>query len=240
MNTIVIACRTIADELNMVVRESGCDYPILWIESGLHINPDSLKKRLQEELDHLSNVERVLMAFGYCGNSLLGLTPPSYKMIFPRVDDCITLLLGSGEKRKEVSKEMGTYFLTKGWLDYEKNIWFEYQETVKRHGKEQTDEIYKVILQHYQRLGIIATGAYGLEDFLTRTRTIAETLNLQHQVIPGTLRYIKKLLIGPWDEEFVIINPGETVLLEHIYGGTRQPVNNDLDMTAGEKSQRIG
>lgn len=230
MNTLVIACNTIADELNLAVKETGCDYPILWIASGLHMQPDSLKKRLQEELNHISNVEQVLLAFGYCGNSLLGLTPPSYQMIFPRVDDCITLLLGSCQRRKEVSGEMGTYFLTKGWLEYEKNIWFEYQETVKRHGKAKTDRIYRMILEHYERLGIIETGAYGLEDFLENTRTIAETLKLKHHVIPGTLQYIKKLLTGPWDDDFVTINPGEAVALEHIYGGKEQPDSHFLSI----------
>jgi len=218
MKTVIIACHTIADELNNLINETGCTYPVLWIQSGLHNSPELLKKHLQEELDHLSNVDQVLLAFGYCGNALLELTPPSYKMIFPRVDDCISLLLGSSRNRKEISGAMGTYFLTKGWLENERNIWFEYQETVKRHGKTRTDQIYKLLLKHYERLGIIETGAYQLESILETTHTIAETLELKHEVIPGTLEYLKKLLTGPWDEEFVIINPGETVTLTHIYG----------------------
>jgi hypothetical protein len=224
MNTVIVACRTIAEELNAVVNEINCKYPILWIESSLHIEPESLKKRMQEELDHISNVDQVLLAFGYCGNALLGLKASNYKMIFPRVDDCITLLLGSCGKRKEVSNEMGTYFLTKGWLDYEKNIWVEYQETVKRYGKVKADKIYKVILQHYERLGVIETNAFPMEDFLKRTQQIAKDLNLKQEVIPGTLRYIKKLLTGPWDEEFVLIKPNETITLEHIYGGALEQV----------------
>ena len=226
MNTLIIACRTIADELNMAIQATDCTYPVLWIESGLHLYPDALKKRLQEELDHISNVDQVLMAFGYCGNALLGITPPTFKMIFPRVDDCISLLLGSCEKRKEISDEMGTYFLTHGWLQYEKNIWSEYQEAVKRYGKQRADKIYKVLLQHYKRLGVIETGAYQLEAFLEKTHLIAEDLKLGHQVIPGTLRYIKKLLTGPWDDEFTVIEPGETVAFGHIYGANWNAVKN--------------
>ena len=220
MNTLIIACRTISDELNLAVKETGCDYPILWIESGLHINPDALRIRLQEEMEHLSNIEQVLMAFGYCGNSLLGLIPPTYRMIFPRVDDCITLMLGSCQKRKEISDEMGTYFLTKGWLDYEKNIWVEYQDTIKRMGKSKADRVYNLLLKHYKRLAVIDTGAYKMEDFLSRSQNVAKDLKLEHQTVPGTLRYLKKLLTGPWDEEFITIQPGETVILDHIYGDT--------------------
>lgn len=232
MKTLVIACNTIVEELNMACSEVNCEYPILWIESGLHIQPDSLKKRLQEELNSISNVDQVLLAFGFCGNSLLGLKPPSYKMIFPKVDDCITLLLGSREKRKEVSSEMGTYFLTKGWLNYERNIWFEYQHAVKRYGQVKADKIFYLILGHYERLGIIETGAFNLADLVERTKVIADGLKLKHQVIPGTLRYIKKLLTGPWDEEFVVINPGEIVTMEHMCGGTTETDANILNINS--------
>lgn len=221
MNTVIVACRTIEDELNMVVRETGCKYPILWIESGLHSDPDSLRKRLQEELNRISNADQVLMAFGFCGNSLISLTPPSYRMIIPRADDCITLLLGSCEKRREISDETGTYFLTKGWLKYEKNIWAEYQETVKRFGKVEADDIYETIFQNYTRLGIIETGAFELDEISDMTQNIAKDLKFKHQIIPGTLKFIKKLVTGPWNEEFIIINPGETISINHLYGSNK-------------------
>lgn len=216
MTTLIIACHTIMDELNMAIKETACDFPVLWIESGLHIYPNSLNKRLQEELNRLSNVDQVLMAFGYCGNALLGLTPASFRLIFPRVDDCISLLLGSQQSRKELSEEMGTYYLTKGWLDYESNIWQEYQNSVKRHGKDRTDRVFKQILAHYRRLAVINTGAYEVPEFLETTENIAETFGLSHQVVPGSTRYLKKLLMGPWDDEFVIIDQGTTVKLEHL------------------------
>ncbi|MBI5584480.1 MAG: DUF1638 domain-containing protein [Deltaproteobacteria bacterium] len=225
MNTVIIACRTIAEELRVALGETACPFPVLWIESGLHIKPDSLKTRLQEELDHIGNVGQVLLAFGYCGNALLGLRAGGFQLIFPRVDDCITLMLGSGSRRQEIGRECGTYFLTKGWLDYERNIWMEYQETVKRHGKERTDRIFKTMLRHYRRLGVIDTGAYDLDGFLERVRDIGAVLALQTQVIPGTLAYLKKLLTGPWDEDFITIHPGETVTVGHIYGSTAVPAS---------------
>jgi hypothetical protein len=218
MNTLIVACRTIAEELRVAVRQTGCQYPILWIESGLHIDPDSLRKRLQGELDHLENIGLVLLAFGYCGNALLGLRPGNCRLIFPRADDCITLMLGSGARRDEICRECGTYFLTRGWLDYERNIWVEYQASVERFGKEKARRIYRAMLRHYRRLGIIDTGAYDLGSFLERVQAIADGLELRPQVIQGTLDYIKKLLTGPWDEDFITINPGETVTMEHIFG----------------------
>ncbi|MCR4435469.1 MAG: DUF1638 domain-containing protein [Clostridiales bacterium] len=217
MRSVIVACNTISDELNMAIRETGCTYPVLWIESGLHTYTNLLRKRLKKELEQISNVDQILLAFGFCGNALLGLSS-SATIIFPKVEDCITLLLGSPEKRRKLSEEMGTYFLTKGWLDFEQNIWVEYQKSLNRLGREKTERIYQMLLSHYKRLGVVETGAYDLDEFCRRSREIANSLNLKHHVIPGTLRYLKKLLTGPWDEEFVTVNPGEHITLEHIYG----------------------
>ncbi|MDR3552577.1 MAG: DUF1638 domain-containing protein [Clostridia bacterium] len=237
MDTLIIACRTIADELTMAVKETGCSYPILWIDSGLHIQPDSLRKRLQQELDHLSNIDTALLAFGYCGNSVIGLRPPSFQLIIPRADDCITLLLGSRERRRQISENECTYYLTKGWLDFEKNIWVEYQQCVTRYGKEKADRVFEMMLAHYTSLGIIETGAFDLEEFFERTEVIAEALRLSRRVIPGTLRYIKKLLTGPWDDEFITIGPGEAVSEAHIFGQRlMQPVSSNA-VSAGERPQ---
>ena len=148
MKTIVIACHTLKDELNRAIRETGCEYPVLWIESGLHLYTETLNKRLQLELERISNVDRVLLAFGYCGNVLLGLKSPHAELVFPCVDDCISLLLGSQQARRNISEEMGTYYLTKGWLEFESNIWREYQYAVKRYGEEKAERLFKQILNH--------------------------------------------------------------------------------------------
>ena len=63
MNSIIIACSTISDELNLAIKETGCRFPVLWIESGLHIKPENLKIRLQQELDHIDNIEQVILGF---------------------------------------------------------------------------------------------------------------------------------------------------------------------------------
>jgi hypothetical protein len=209
LDTIILACNTIANELNLAVKETGSNHPVYWIESGLHNNPKVLKDHLQSELDKLSNVDCVLLAFGFCGNAVLGLKTGSFKLVIPRVDDCISLLVGSEENRRKIG--IGTYFLTKGWVDNERNVWEEYKQTVKKYGRERTDRIYKTLLNHYCHLGIIDTGAYDLNSFLPTSEAIAKDLDLEHVIIPGTMEYFNKLLTGPYDNDFVVIGPQSEV-----------------------------
>jgi len=39
MGAVIIACNTIKDEVNKVIEEERIDYPVIWIESGLHKFP---------------------------------------------------------------------------------------------------------------------------------------------------------------------------------------------------------
>lgn len=216
MGTIIVACQTIRDEVNLAIAETGVPYPVLWIESGLHNFPDRLGQKIQQEINNIENVETILLAFGYCGNSLLGITSSRAQLIIPRVDDCISLLLGSYERRQSMDKEIGTYFLTKGWLENEQNLVSEYERCVVRYGKEKALRVMKLMLNNYHRLMVINTQAYQAEGVLTKTKWFADVLGLSHEEIEGSSRLLKKLLLGPWDAEFAIIQAGEKVTLEHM------------------------
>ena len=71
MKTAVISCRTVEDEVTAAAARAGVDYPVAWLESGLHNTPNILRERFQETLDGL-DAERVLLAMGYCGNAISG------------------------------------------------------------------------------------------------------------------------------------------------------------------------
>ncbi len=215
MSKIILACRTLNEEVSRAIEESGVDYPVKWVESGLHNFPDKLRSTLQREIDDISNVDTIILCYGYCGNSLLGLKSEEARLVVPRVDDCISLLLGSYRKRIELSRETGTYFLTRGWLVNESNIVMEYERCVERFGEERAKKIFRTLLNHYHRLAFIDTGTYPLDDArVQNARAIMEQLGLQPCVVPGSVEYLRRLLTGPWDEDFVVLEPGEALSFE--------------------------
>lgn len=232
MKTMVIACKTLEDEVNQAVAETENQYNIYWIESGLHNYPDRLRETLQQAIDSAAGCDYIVLLFGLCGNALLGLQSKISTMVIPRVDDCISLFLGGNEKRRAFESSAKAYYLTRGWLRYENNIWQEYEKSIARYGLEKTRSIFKIMLKHYSHLVVIDTGAYDMKAFSEEAEAIAAELGLTLKVVPGELSLLTEAISGCWGDAFAVIEPGEKISLKHMgdcfnYPGFDKP-SNDL------------
>lgn len=217
--TVIICCRTISEELQKAMDNTGAAYPVLWIESGLHNVPRKLHGVLQETVDaaEKDGARRILLAMGFCGNSLENLYTEQAELILPRADDCITLLLGSFRRRQQIQNEAGTYFMTKGWIEGERNIMREYEYTMEKYGEETGREIFDMMFGNYRRIGILDTGCYDMEPVLAETERIASALQMGWERFSASNDYLKRLLTGPWEEDsFVRLQPGEKLTLKHL------------------------
>lgn len=206
--TVMIVCKSILPEVTGVLEKLQCSYPMMVMDAALHDRPEELKKKLQETLDQLENVDRVLLTIGYCGGSVKGLKAGDFEMILPRVDDCITMFLGSKEKRKAVKNEERTFFLLKGWLDSERNILAEYQRIVEKYGEDNADMVMEMMYQHYLKFDLVDTGLFEIEPQLEKMEQIAQLLDKEYEVLQGTDSMMERLISGPYDEEhFVLVKP---------------------------------
>lgn len=212
MKPVIIACKTIENELLAAMKQMDCHFPVLWLESGLHNWPDKLRARIQELLDLCQEYDTVLLAMSFCGNSVVGLKTGAYQLVIPRSDDCITLLLGSCSRRKDIK---ATFFLTEGWLKGEMNLWKEYQTCLARYGEKRGKRIFSVMLAHYINLALLDTGCFDRAALEQQVKEIAATLGLEYMYLDGTLDHLKQLLTGPWEEErFVLVPPNSMVTAE--------------------------
>ena len=146
---------------------------------------------------------------GYCGNALTGIHSRNLELIIPRVDDCISLLLGS---YKVKAKTLGTYYMTEGWLKGERNIWREYEYTIEKYGEDTGEMIFETMLGHYDTLALLDSGSYDLSAAEEEAKQIAKALQLEYALMRGTLDYLKKLFSGPWSEDsFLTVPPRSTI-----------------------------
>jgi hypothetical protein len=207
----IIACATVAEELRQMGVE---EEELLELDFGLHVNPDKLRDTLQEEINAIPGDGDVILGYGLCSNAAVGLSSPTHRLIIPRVDDCIALFLGSrGEHLRRLQEEPGTYFLTKGWIKAAELPISEYERLVERYGPEKAMRVTKVMLANYKRVVLINTGNYRLGEFRAAARSMADTLELAYEEIPGSNRMLRMMLDGSWNSEFIVVEPGEEVSL---------------------------
>jgi hypothetical protein len=206
----VIACATVIEEMLPFLPENiSSDV----LDFGLHLRPGDLKKALQTKIDEASEqADVLLLGYGLCSMAVVGLHATTAHLIIPKVDDCIAIFLGSCDAYKEQArKEPGTYYLTKGWIEVGDSPFSEYQHLVEKFGEARAERMTRLMLKNYTRLGFINTGQYEIERYREYARMTAEKFGLRFEELDGSSSLVKKLVFGPWDDEFIVVVPGQTI-----------------------------
>ena len=207
----IIVCETIIKEMLPLLPP---DMEYQTVESGLHLRPEKLRAALQTFIDE-SDAGAIILGYGLCSMAVVGLKSDHSTLVVPRLDDCIALFLGSQKRyREQLSKEPGTYYLSKGWIDAGVNLIEEFKVMEERYGKKRADIVKKRMLQHYTRLAFIDMGYQDQEYYREFSRRAADELELFYEEINGTERLLKKMIHGPWDDDFVVAPPGHTISLD--------------------------
>ena len=206
----VIACATVIEEMLPFLPE---DVAAETLDFGLHLRPKELKKSLQEKIDTASqSADVLLLGYGLCSMAVVGLHATTAHLVIPRVDDCIAIFLGScNAYREQAQKEPGTYYLTKGWFVVGDTPFSEYQRLVQKYGEAKAKWMIELMLKNYTRLAFINTGQYEIERFREYARKTAEEFNLRFEELDGSPALVKKMVFGPWDGDFLVVAPGETI-----------------------------
>lgn len=223
--TKILACAVLAPELEPYLPEN-IDCEIL--DFGLHKSPERLKENLQERINASGDYENIVLAYGLCGMAILGLHSDTSRIIVPRADDCIAILLGSRKAYlKEQRDHPGSLFLSRGWIDGKLDENSPYGEVfdslLNRYGFEKAKRMYEVYerrnpLRHYHRLAYLSTpDGDNLEEYRTTSMERAEKLGLTYDEIEASTAFIKKIANADWDEEFIIISPGHILCLEDFW-----------------------
>jgi hypothetical protein len=210
----IIACAAVLEEM-LPVLPPEVTYSAL--DMGLHSRPENLKRALQKAIDQSAlEADVLILGYGLCSKGAVGLrAPETATLIIPRVHDCIAILLGSHESYlQEMIKEKGTYFLSKGFVEAGGTPLDEYRQSVERFGRKAADRIMKAMFCHYKRLLFINTGHEEIARYTDHAKAAARQLGLIYQEAKGSRALMTKMVHGPWDEEFILIEPGKTIKLD--------------------------
>ena len=220
----VLACATVMEEMLPLLPE-GMAYQVL--DFGLHVNPAGLKRALQNAVDAAAGTaDEVILGYGLCSMAVVGLRANGCTLVVPRVDDCISIFLGSGRAYKQQARaEPGTYYLTKGWLEVGDTPFSDYNRLAGKYGPEKAEWIIRQMIKNYTRLALIDTGRQAdLDRYRDQARRLAERWSLRFEEIRGSDALVRQMLFGPWDETFVVVPSGQLIRYEHFFPAGPAPL----------------
>lgn len=202
---VIVSCEVLRDEIERVAPE----HEIHFIEGALHDYPDRMRAALQERIDAVPGERTILLSCGRCSNGTVGLRAGRHRLVLPAVDDCISLLLGSRARYlEEHRRQPGTYYYTRGWVNYIDDPYKEYLKIVPKYGEEKARMVARLILEHYTRVALIDTGTYDVAGLRPYLDEVCAFYELPLERLEGSLRLLEKLVNGPHDDEFITVEPG--------------------------------
>lgn len=212
MNAVILACSSMARQVAAAQRKMGTGYPVRCVDRRYHAEPKEMRLRLIEALGELvGEFDTVLVAMGFCGGSWESVYAP-LRVVAPRADDCITILLNRDGAPHENLKEPGHIYIRD--TDTGRYSLEGLRESVcERYGREQGLALFDKWFASYTHADIIDTGTYDsrAEDFIAQARRGAEIARCELRHVPGGNVVLEKLVSGDWDDSFVVAEASETL-----------------------------
>lgn len=221
MSTVIIACDMLRQELESVMEEIRCSYQVLWVEAGLHDKPTHLNRELRLKIDMVSEfADTILLAYGFCGGALAGLSSQKARLVLPLFHDCIHLLTAVDGSRTR--KDSDCLYFTSAWIKSDKFICKEYERHAALIGRKKALRAYRSMLRGYQAMKFIDTGHGGQDKAMAAIHPLAELLGLRMEIANGSALPLKEMITENWEQYFYVAEPGEALSLSIFLEKTAQ------------------
>ena len=209
MAEVLLCCEMLEDEMNLAYRRTGSQIPVEWVDAGLHEYPDKLRAELEKRIPELErDYDTILMGFCLCGNALVGIGGGRARVVAPRFDDCIRMLM-CRQAGALPDVDCHCMYFTECWTRHEEFIGAQYRRACEKYGQKKGTKVYKTMLKNYTGLRLVDTGAFPVEKGRAAIQSAAEVLELDYGEVDGSIRVLEKLLMHQWDEEFYVLEPGQ-------------------------------
>jgi hypothetical protein len=209
------------------------------LRKGLHdLQTGQMRDHIQTTIDATDpqpGYEAILMGYARCNDGLVGVTARDVPLVIPRAHDCITFLFGSREAYKTYfDTHPGTYFESTGWSernlsedDYatpaygkqgvmaDMGLAQSREELIAQYGEDNADFIADLLgswESNYSRCLYLTMGVCDETAIVDAARKQAEDKGWEFEVRDGSMKLLEKLFAGEWDDDFLIVQPGQRIV----------------------------
>ena len=237
-----IGCEVIYREACYLAATGQHRVDVEFLKKGLHDleTPDMLAK-IQSVVDSAGaddDYEAILLGYGRCNDGVVGLQAREIPLVIPRAHDCITLFFGSRSAfQADFDAHPGTYYKTSGWMERE-DAWGgqegyakpaygqagvianlgmaeSYANMVAKYGQENAAFIAETMgdwTKNYTRYLYVKMGLCPEDDYIEQIQEASAEKGWEFDLIEGDLTLLAKLFAGQWDDDFLVVQPGQVIV----------------------------
>jgi len=231
----VIACDVLNREISYLCSQSVCYTDVTFLHQGLHLNPDMLREKVQDQIDAANkglpynylgqtpDYDYIVLGYGLCSNGIVGVVSEKVPLVIPRGHDCITLLLGSKDAYGEYfGNNPGTYWYSRGWIERsvqpgEERYNAVYRQYATEYGEDNAEylmEMEQGWFKNYNNAAFIDWKDLGNSGYYRDySKKCAEFLRWGFCELDGSSLLLQNLLNGIFDEnQVLVVPPGKKVI----------------------------
>lgn len=225
-NYKVIACKVMMREMYHLAANSENSIDILWLKQALHNTPDILRDSVQKAIDDVESEEEkydaILLGYCLCSNGIVGLRSQKTPIVVIRGHDCVTMLLGSKERYREIfdSHDGGIYWYSTGWIEqslqpgrarYEQNL-KEYTEKYGEDNAQYLMEMEQDWMREYNCALYVDWDCFACPHHEKYTKECADYLGWEYRKEKGSSKLVRDMFEGVWDDaRFLVVPPKKTI-----------------------------
>lgn len=233
-----LGCEILFREACRLAAECPQTVDVSFLPKGLHsLETSEMVSSIQEAVDAVdpSVHDAVLLGYARCNDGLVGVQARSIPLVIPRAHDCITFFFGHRQAYLDAFHACpGTYYMTSGWfergdenldqqdqpigqLDHLESLGggIGYQELVAKYGEENARYVAETLggwQENYTRMLYLRMGVCDEEPFVEASRRRAEEKGWAFEQQEGDWSLLRKMFLGPWDDDFVVVQPGQQIV----------------------------
>lgn len=213
MSKVILACTSLTKYIAAAQEACGTDYPVIEVEGSYYVEPKAMKEKVLAALNALpEDVDTVLAAMGFCGGAWQDVVIPNRRLIIPRVDDCISMMMTVTEDVQPDRKELGHIYVYDNG-DKSSPV----QEVMKslrdKYDEDMAEILFDMYFEHYHHLDIIDNGLYDCYDpaYVDEAQRDADKIKAELGFTEGSNLLLEKLVSGRWDGQFLQVEPGTKI-----------------------------
>ena len=192
MSVAVIYCQVFEREIAALAERFPQVTHRQCLDWGLHIHPDRLAERIAEAVRAIEDrVDAAVLGYGRC--QAMDKLPADFAVpvFHAQAEDCIGVLLGPEGYRREMEREVGTFYLSPGWADMGiDGIFTQFDCDPQRVSSAEALQTARLMLANYRRLLFIDMPVVDAPErarLLDVARGIAADLDLRLDRTRGSL-----------------------------------------------------